>query len=83
MRITPIERMLFALLKSSLLETPAETSPFMGTTDDDWKKCYKLAAEQGVMAVAWEGIQTLPSNLQPPRGLKLRRKIQPILPDGC
>lgn len=71
MRITPIERMLFALLKSSLLETPAETTLFMETTDDDWKKCYKLAAEQGVMAVAWEGIQTLPSNLQPPRGLKL------------
>lgn len=71
MKLTHTEEMLFALLKAALHETAADKELFKETTENEWKKCYKLAAEQGVMAVAWDGIQTLPIEMQPPRALKL------------
>lgn len=71
MKTTPIENMLFALLRSALHGTPAEIAPFQNASEEAWKECYKLAASQGVMAVAWDGIQTLPNEAMPPRSLKL------------
>ena len=65
------ERMLFALLRASLHQKEAEQAFFQQVTEEDWKKCYRLAARQGVMALAWDGVITLPSDLQPPRALKL------------
>ena len=63
--------MLFALLRGSLHGNAVETVYFQNVTESDWKKCYKTAAEQGVMALAWDGVMTLPVQLQPPRSLKL------------
>lgn len=65
------EQMLFALLRASLYQTEAELAFFQQVSEEDWKKCYRLAARQGVMALAWDGVITLPANLQPPRTLKL------------
>lgn len=65
------EKMLFALLRASLNRRVAETDEFQGVSEADWKRCYQLAARQGVMALAWDGILTLPAELQPPRALKL------------
>lgn len=65
------EKMLFALLKASLNRRVAEADNFQGGSETDWKHCYRLAARQGVMALAWDGILTLPAELQPPRALKL------------
>jgi len=71
MELNTSERMLFALLRASLNEVPAEVVCFQGVTEDEWKQCYRLAARQGVMALAWDGIRTLPEELQLPRALKL------------
>lgn len=71
MKQTKIEAMLFALLKASLQELPANESFFIDASEDDWVKCYQLATQQGVMAVAWDGIQSLPTQLQPPIDLKI------------
>lgn len=57
------EKMLFALLRASLHRQKAETAYFQGASDEDWKRCYQLAARQGVMALAWEGIVTLPQTI--------------------
>ena len=65
------ERMLFALLRASLHQKEAEQTFFQQVSEEDWKQCYRLAAKQGVMALAWDGIITLPTDLQPPRALKL------------
>ena len=65
------ERMLFALLRASLHQKEAEQTFFQQVSGEDWKQCYRLAAKQGVMALAWDGIITLPAGLQPPRALKL------------
>lgn len=64
-------RMLFALLKASLHQTETEPACFVGASADDWKECYRLAARQGVMALAWDGIRTLPAEHSLPRALKL------------
>lgn len=64
------ENMLFALLKSSLNNETAVESAFTGASQDDWKLCYNTAVKQGVLALAWEGIQTLPVDLHPQKQLK-------------
>ena len=63
--------MLFALLRASLHHLEAEQTFFQQVSEKDWKQCYRLAARQGVMALAWDGVMTLPADLQPPRALKL------------
>ncbi len=71
MKLKKHEQMLFALLKSSLNQKRVETDCFQGATDEQWKQCYQTAARQGVMALAWDGIMTLPSTIVLPRALKL------------
>lgn len=57
--------MLFALLKSSLCEQMPELSLFQGATPAQWKECAQLAARQGVLLLAWEGVERLPQDMQP------------------
>ena len=65
------EQMLFALLRSSLHEQEVEQDFFQHATDEDWKQCHQTAIEQGVMALAWDGVLRLPAELMPFRKLKL------------
>ena len=64
-------QMLLALLRASLHELEPEQNFFQGVSPDDWKKCYKLSARHGVMALAWDSVMKLPKDLQPPRPVKL------------
>ena len=65
------EQMLFALLRASLHEQEVELDFFLQATDEDWKQCHQTAIEQGVMALAWDGVLRLPAELMPFRKLKL------------
>ena len=69
--LTQSERMLFALLKAALNESPAEAELFEEASDEEWLACYQLAVKQGVMALAWDGLCTLPPDLHPERPLRL------------
>ncbi len=69
--LTRSEKMLFALLRQALQTTPPERALFAGATVDEWRTCRNLSVRQGVMALAWDGVATLPADLQPPRPLKL------------
>ena len=64
-------QMLLALLRASLHEREPEQAFFENASPEDWKLCYRIAAEQGVMAFAWDGVMKLPKALQPPRHVKL------------
>ena len=64
--------MLFTLLKSSLQGVAAEQDVFANASEADWRECYEQASKQGVLALAWEGIESLPQQLQPPKQLKFR-----------
>ena len=65
------EKMLLALLRSSLHQEKTDTAFFSNVSSDDWQACYQLAVKHGVKALAWEGVMTLPAALQPSRGLKV------------
>ena len=66
------EGILLYLLRSSVQNIPADIEFLQGISDKDWQELYDIAARQGVLALAWEGIMKLPLNLQPPKQLKLR-----------
>jgi len=65
MELNTSEKMLFALLRASLNKEVAEVSIFQEVTEDDWKECYRLAVRHGVKALAWDGMITLPEEIQP------------------
>lgn len=65
------EEMLFALLRSSLTQNAADVSVFEGATPEEWRKCYLLAEQQGVKALAWDGVVTLPKDRRPNKQLFL------------
>mgnify|MGYP000627007682 CR=1 FL=1 len=85
------ERMLFALLRASLHERKTEITLFLDSTDEEWKQCHRLAVSQGVMALAWDGVnETTGGTATAPfrkagmgsRCRKVREKISSLLQDG-
>ena len=71
MKLDITEQMLFALLRSALHGTHADATIFAGITSEAWQECYRLSVRQSVMALAWDGLITLPTELQPPKSLKI------------
>lgn len=70
-QLSTSEQMLFTLLRASLHETDPEHSFFRAVSANDWKQCYKLASNQGVMALAWDSVLRLPKDMQPPLSIKI------------
>ena len=66
------ELMLLELLRAALNQDKANREQFDSCTSETWCECYKLAVQQGVMALAWDGVSTLPEERMPPRSLKLK-----------
>ena len=65
------KRMLLALINASLNNKKPDTFNFSTPSPEDWSKCCSLAIEQGVMALAWDGILKLPKEQMPPQELKI------------
>ena len=72
MKLNRSEQMVLALLKASLNNVAVENKPFTNVSAQEWEKCYATASKQGVLALAWEGVQTLQLELQPSKQLKFR-----------
>ena len=66
------EQMLFALLRGSLHNVNVVHELFISASEADWKLCYDTAARQGVLALAWDGLSTLPKELHPPKQIKFQ-----------
>jgi len=65
------EKMLLDLLKASLSVQVPDNACFELAQPGDWKACAQLAKRQGVLALAWGGVQRLPQELQPYQSLKI------------
>ncbi len=65
------EKMLFALLRAAIHQREVELDCFRNATEKDWRECYSIAVRQGVAALAWTGIESLPAELAPPLNVKL------------
>lgn len=70
MSITIEQEQFFSLLKAGLWGEKADASLF--TADTDWMTVFMLAKKQALLGIVFDGIQTLPKNLRPERGLYLQ-----------
>ncbi|MBE6178020.1 MAG: hypothetical protein E7149_05885 [Rikenellaceae bacterium] len=74
--LNPTEQFLLTLLRVAL--HPACEEPIEVPQGVDWAALYRLATEQGVLAIAWDGLEllvqrgVLPAEAQPKRMLKLQ-----------
>lgn len=71
MKLVLHEEMLLALLRAALHQQEVETACFQLATAEDWVRCFRLAVRQGVAALAWESIESLPTECCPPLDVKL------------
>ena len=63
--------MLFELLQTALHQRTANPALFENCSEKEWEACRKLAVLHGVMALAWDGVLTLPNTLMPPKNIKI------------
>lgn len=74
--MTDQTEMLFRLLRMSLnIEQDSkysDLSVFANIEAENWEQLFDLSVKQGVLLLSYGGLQYLPSELQPPRKLKLR-----------
>lgn len=68
--MTIIQQQFFALVQSGLWGTEADASLFGEQTD--WEQIYRAARAQALMGIVLDGIQTLPAEKRPSRGLYLK-----------
>ena len=74
---TVTSKQLFTLLRALWHETPSDDF-IHDLSADSWQKIYKVATSQGVLAIAWDGLEQLiaegliPQERQPPLQLKIQ-----------
>lgn len=66
-----LARYLLALLRAVFWDEQPDAARFGVLSAAEWKALFKLAARQGVLAVAYDGVQMLPEALRPPREVML------------
>ncbi len=69
--LTQPQQILLALLKLALWNTLPDKALLDKADEAIWKKVFQFSVDQGVIAVAFDGIMLLPAELQPPRSIKL------------
>ncbi len=72
MKFSISESMLFALLRHALNAIPFPEGLFENASARDWDECHNLAVAQGVMAVSWDAVVALPTEMQPYKALKIK-----------
>lgn len=66
------ERIVLELVRSGLWGRKADERLFAGTTAEEWSEALRLSGRQGVLAIAYDGLNALPRDAQPPKELLLR-----------
>lgn len=60
------------LLQQALFGNKLNSVVLPSLSDKDWNQIYALAAQQGVLALVFDAVSTLPLEQQPPRVLKMQ-----------
>lgn len=71
-RLRKTEQLLFATLRTALWGCKLPAEAFTALTAEEWRTLYRTAAEQGVLALTYDAVVQLPTDLQPPRALRLQ-----------
>lgn len=67
-----MKTLLFKILAHAVHRTQPSDRDFTGLSVQQWQELYTLAKEQGVTAIVFERIQTLPAEARPPKMLLLQ-----------
>lgn len=67
-----IDKRLFALIRIALWQSHEEHCLFESMSDQDWNNVYNKSVEQGVLAIAYDGVRALPEPLQPSLDVKVQ-----------
>lgn len=70
-----ITDILFATLRAALFGQPIDENLFVGLSAEEWTALFKMSAQQGVLAIVYDVVSTLPKEQQPPRALNIQWAI--------
>ena len=73
-----VQEAFFSLVRAGLWGTPAEVSLFHDLTPVQWKEIHRMAHTQSLLAIVFDGINTLPSEVLPSRPFYLRWAAQTL-----
>lgn len=73
-----VQEAFFSLVRAGLWDTPAEVSLFHDLTPVQWKEIHRMAHTQSLLAIVFDGINTLPSEVLPSRPFYLRWAAQTL-----
>ena len=73
-----MQQAFFSLVRAGLWGTPADAALFRGLTPAQWQELHRLAHTQSLLAVVFDGLNTLPADLRPPRPLYLQWAAQTL-----
>lgn len=73
-----MQQAFFSLVRAGLWNTPADAALFRGLTPAQWLELHRLAHTQSLLAVVFDGLNTLPADLRPPRPLYLQWAAQTL-----
>ena len=73
-----MQQAFFSLVRAGLWDTPADAALFRGLTPAQWQELHRLAHTQSLLAVVFDGLNTLPVDLRPPRPLYLQWAAQTL-----
>ena len=58
--------MLTELINATLIKRPLNEDVFKGRSEADWQQCYNIALSQGILAMTFPAISSLPKEQRPP-----------------
>lgn len=64
--------LLFALLRCALFDGEVDVVAYQNLTAEDWRQLFRMSAQQGVVAIVYDVVSTLPKEAQPPRNINLQ-----------
>lgn len=73
-----MQQAFFSLVRAGLWNTPADAALFRGLAPAQWQEFHRLAHTQSLLAVVFDGLNTLPADLRPPRPLYLQWAAQTL-----
>lgn len=67
-----VGELLFTLLRCALFGGEVKAAKFQNLTTEEWQQLFRMAAQQGVVAIVYDVVSQLPEECQPPRNIRLQ-----------
>jgi len=65
-------KILFSALRSALFGCEVDTAVYQNLSTEEWAQLFRMAAQQGVVAIVYDVVSQLPKEMQPPRNINIQ-----------